>query len=76
MLDKLWHGLQAVGRAWPLAPTGTVAAIMEGPMILKTAAVPSKLTPVAPVRFVPRMSIAVPTGPELGSIDDAHRHAV
>src|ERR1022692_386003 len=50
------------------APFGTVVVISEAEATVKTAAVPSKLTLVAPVRFVPRILTAAPTLPEVGSV--------
>ena len=44
-----------------VAPAGTVVVISELETTLKTAAVPLKLTPVAPVKSVPRILTAEPT---------------
>src|ERR1039457_833028 len=46
-----------------LAPAGTVVVISELETTVKTAAVPLKLTLVAPVRLVPRILMAAPTLP-------------
>ena len=51
-----------------LAPAGTVVVISEGETAVKTAAVPLKLTLVAPVRLVPRILTAAPTLPEVGCV--------
>jgi hypothetical protein len=54
-------------RTWPLvAPAGTVEVISDLETTLKTAAVPSKLPLVAPVRSVPSIVTAVPAWPEVG----------
>src|ERR1035438_5621942 len=50
------------------APFGTVVVISEAEATVKTAAVPSKRSLVAPVRFVPRILTAAPTLPEAGSV--------
>jgi len=44
-----------------VAPAGTVVEISEGRTTVKTAAVPLKLTLVAPVRSVPRILTVTPT---------------
>src|ERR1019366_5848713 len=51
-----------------LSPAGTVVVISELDTTSKTAAVPLKLTLVAPVRFVPRILTAAPTLPKVGSV--------
>src|ERR1035441_9324536 len=51
-----------------VAPVGTVVVISELETTSKTAAVPLKLTLVAPVRFVPRILTAAPTLPKVGSV--------
>src|SRR5580658_8133593 len=51
-----------------VAPVGTVAAIKECESTVKTAAVPLKLTLVAPVRSVPRILTVPPAGPEVGCV--------
>ena len=51
-----------------VAPVGTVVVISELETTLKTAAVPLKVTLVAPVRSVPRIITAAPTLPEVGSV--------
>jgi len=51
-----------------VAPTGRVVVISEGEMTVKTAAAPLKLTPVAPVRLVPRILTAAPTLPEVDRV--------
>ncbi len=51
-----------------VAPTGMVVVISELETTVKVAAVPLKLTLVAPVRFVPRMMTVAPTAPEVGSV--------
>jgi hypothetical protein len=48
-----------------LAPAGTVVVISELETTVKTAAVPLKLTQVAPVRLVPRIVTGDPTLPEV-----------
>src|ERR1017187_4089074 len=53
-----------VTRTLPVvAPAGTVVEIAEAETTVKPAAVPLKVTPVAPVRFVPRMMTPSPTFP-------------
>ena len=47
-----------------VAPTGRVVVISELDTTANVAAVPLKLTLVAPVRFVPRMLVAAPKKPE------------
>ena len=49
------------------APAGTVVVISVAETTLKTAAVPLKLTLVAPVRLVPRIRTAPPTAAILGT---------
>jgi hypothetical protein len=49
-----------------VAPAGTVAVISELQATVNLAAVPLKLTLVAPVRSVPRMLMAAPTLPDPG----------
>jgi hypothetical protein len=51
-----------------VAPVGTAAAIKELEITVKVAAVPLKVTLVAPFRFVPRMLISVPTLAAVGSV--------
>ena len=51
-----------------VAPDGTLVSISDFEMILNFAAVPLKATLVAPVRSVPRILMAAPTLPELGSV--------
>lgn len=51
-----------------VAPAGTVAPIKELEITLKTAAVPLKVTLVAPVRLVPRISTTAPALPEVGCV--------
>ena len=51
-----------------VAPVGTVVVISELEATLKTAALPLKLTLLAPVRLVPRILTAAPTLPEVGSV--------
>src|SRR5580704_5050652 len=51
-----------------VAPDGTFVSISEFEMTLNFAAVPLKLTLVAPVRSVPRILMAAPTSPEFGSV--------
>jgi hypothetical protein len=46
-----------------VAPEGTVASMRMAETTVKLAAVPLKRTLVAPVRFVPLIVTAVPTGP-------------
>lgn len=48
-----------------VAPVGTVVVIKEAETTLKTAAVPLKVTLVAPVRSVPRILTAASTLPEV-----------
>jgi hypothetical protein len=48
-----------------VAPFGTVAVISELETMVKTAAVPLKVTLVAPVRLVPRILTTAPTVPEV-----------
>jgi hypothetical protein len=50
------------------APDGTVVAISELETTVKAAALPLKLTPVASVRFVPKMTMADPTWPAVGTV--------
>jgi hypothetical protein len=49
-----------------VAPAGTVVAIVVGLVTVKPAAVPLKVTLVAPVRLVPVRVTGIPTGPEVG----------
>ena len=49
-----------------VAPAGTVAVIWLPEFTVKLAAVPLKLTAVAPVRLVPVRMTEVPTGPLVG----------
>jgi len=49
-----------------VAPEGTVAVIWVEESTVKLAAVPLKVTDVAPVRFVPPITTVVPTGPLVG----------
>jgi hypothetical protein len=49
-----------------VAPAGTAVLIAEPEFAVIVASVPLKLTPVAPVRFVPRMVTDAPTLPEAG----------
>jgi hypothetical protein len=51
-----------------VAPVGTVVLISELETTAKSAAVPLKLTLVAPVRLFPKIITAVPTLPEMGSV--------
>jgi hypothetical protein len=56
-------------RTFPVvAPAGTVVVIKYLDATVKAAAVPLKLTPVAPVRSLPRISTAAPTAPEVGRV--------
>ena len=48
-----------------VAPAGTVAVIPELETTVNAAAVPLKVTPVAPVKLVPRITTDVPTAPEV-----------
>jgi hypothetical protein len=48
-----------------VAPAGTVAVIREAETTSNVAAVPSKVTLVAPVRPVPRILTRDPTAPEV-----------
>ena len=48
-----------------VAPVGTVVVIRDGETTANVAAVPSNVTPVAPVRSVPRILMAAPTEPEV-----------
>ena len=50
-----------------VAPAGTVVVISEPETTVKTAAMPSKLTLVAPVRSLPKILTAAPTLPEVGT---------
>jgi hypothetical protein len=47
-----------------VAPVGTVVLISDAEFAVMLASVPLKLTPVAPVRFVPRIVTDAPTLPE------------
>ena len=51
-----------------VAPEGTLVSISDFDMTVKVAAVPLKVTLVAPFRFVPRILTAVPTLPEVGTV--------
>ncbi len=51
-----------------VAPDGTVVSISDFEMTLNSAAVPLKVTLVAPVRSVPRILTAAPTLPEFGNV--------
>lgn len=51
-----------------VAPVGTVVFISEAETTVNVAAVPLKLTLVAPLRFVPRITTALPTLPEVGTV--------
>jgi hypothetical protein len=51
-----------------VAPTGTVVVISEGRRTVNVADTPLKVTPFAPVRFVPKISTGHPTLPELGAV--------
>jgi hypothetical protein len=51
-----------------VAPAGTVVVISDGDTTVNTAAALLKVTPVAPVRFVPKILTAAPTLPEVGSV--------
>lgn len=50
-----------------VAPEGTLVLISDFDMTVNFAAVPLKVTLVAPVRFVPRILTAAPTLPEVGT---------
>lgn len=49
-----------------VAPAGTVAVICVALLVVKEAADPLKLTPVAPLKFPPVRVTVVPAGPERG----------
>jgi len=51
-----------------VAPAGTVVLIKEFKTTRKTAGVPLKLTLVAPLRFVPRISTNLPALPQSGCV--------
>jgi hypothetical protein len=51
-----------------LAPEGTLVLISELDTTVNLAAMPLKVTLVAPVRLVPRILMAVPTAPEEGCV--------
>ena len=51
-----------------VAPDGTFVLISDFEMTVNFAAVPLKVTLVVPVRSVPRILMAAPTWPELGSV--------
>src|SRR5207302_3832005 len=51
-----------------VAPPGTLVVISEAETTLNLAAVPLKLTAVAPVRLVPRMITFVPAAPDVGRV--------
>jgi hypothetical protein len=56
-----------------VAPVGTLVVISDFETTVNVAAVPLKLTLVAPVRFVPRIVTAAPTLPEVGHLHpDSH----
>ena len=58
--------------AWPTVPAGAVAVIEVSELTVnEVAAVPPKLTAVAPVKFAPVIVTTVPpaTGPLVGAID-------
>jgi hypothetical protein len=48
------------------APVGTVVVMSDGEATAKVAAVPLKLTLVAPARSVPKIFTATPTSPDVG----------
>lgn len=50
------------------APAGTVVVISVGETTVNADAAPLNVTLVAPVRFVPKISMAAPTLPELGCV--------
>ena len=50
------------------APAGTVVWISESDTTVNVAAMPLKLTSVAPVRLLPRIRTGAPTPPEVGSV--------
>jgi len=50
-----------------VAPTGTLVVISEADFTVKTAAVPLKVTLLAPVRSVPKIVALAPALPEVGS---------
>src|SRR5947207_3038888 len=52
-----------------VAPLGTVVSIRVSETTVKVAALPLKATAVAPMKFVPVMVTAVPTGPLVGVND-------
>jgi len=49
-----------------IAPAGTVVVIVVALTTVNVAAVPPKVTAVAPVKFFPLIVTVVPTGPEVG----------
>ena len=51
-----------------VAPVGTVVVISDFDFTVNVAAVPLKVTLVAPVRLVPRIVTAAPTAPEVGCV--------
>ena len=51
-----------------VAPVGTVVLIWKADTTVKVAAVPLKLTLVAPLRLLPRIVTALPTVPEAGTV--------
>ena len=51
-----------------VAPVGTLVLICVLETTVNLAAVPLKLTLVAPVRLLPRITTALFTGPELGTV--------
>jgi hypothetical protein len=59
-----------------VVPAGTVVVISELDTTLNLAAVPLKVTLVAPVRPVPRILTVTPTLPEVGSVStNAQAHS-
>src|SRR5205807_5545866 len=59
-----------------VAPPGTLVVISEAETTLNLAAVPLKLTAVAPVRLVPRMITFVPAAPDVGMVPTKGRNPV
>src|ERR1700730_10713884 len=59
---------RAPGTLPVVAPAGTVVVISELDTTVKVAAVPLKLTLVAPVRLVPRILTVAPTFAAVGSV--------
>jgi hypothetical protein len=61
--------LEVVTITVPLdVPLGTVVVISVAETTLNVAAIPSKLTVVAPVRFVPRIVTLFPAAPDAGMV--------